>query len=247
MSKTLRLNQVIAIEKGTKTKAAKEATEAYHQLQKNDLLVGLSRKYRPKDDDGDKLPDEGSRVQVRVEDVLSRVGEVLTELFDITATKDYANSSAVADVVVDGTVLIEKAPVTYLLFLEKELVSLHTQVMKLPTLDPASEWSYDPVADCMKTPAVDTTKTKKVLKNHVKAEATDKHPAQVESFSEDVIVGYWSSIKFSGALPASRAKTLLNRVEALQKAVKIAREHANMLEVQQKNVGSAVFSYLFSK
>ena len=47
-----------------------------------------------------------------------------------------------------------------------------------------------------------TLRTKKVPRNHVKAEATEKHPAQVEVYYEDVAVGYWTTVKFSGALPA---------------------------------------------
>jgi hypothetical protein len=90
-----------------------------------------------------------------------------------------------------------------------------------------------------------TIKTKKIPRNHVKAEATEKHPAQVEVYYEDVVVGTWRTIKFSGALPASRVNELLNRVEKLQEAVKFAREEANNLEVTEPKVGAKVFQYLF--
>jgi hypothetical protein len=90
-----------------------------------------------------------------------------------------------------------------------------------------------------------TIKTKKIPRNHVKAEATDKHPAQVEVYYEDVVVGTWRTIKFSGALPASRVNELLNRVEKLQEAVKFAREEANNMEVTEQKVGAKVFQYLF--
>ena len=62
---------------------------------------------------------------------------------------------------------------------------------------------------------------------------------------EDIVVGYWKTVKFSGALPASRVKELLDRVEKLQQAVKFAREEANGIEVQDKRVGETLFSYLF--
>ena len=82
-------------------------------------------------------------------------------------------------------------------------------------------------------------------RNHVKAEATEKHPAQVEVYYEDVAVGYWTTVKFSGALPAQRVNELLERVEKLQHAVKFAREEANGTEVTDQRVGDAVFGYLF--
>lgn len=90
-----------------------------------------------------------------------------------------------------------------------------------------------------------TIRTKKVPRNHVKAEATDKHPAQVEVYYEDIAVGYWTTVKFSGALPAKRVNELLDRVEKLQRAVKFAREEANGSEVTDQRVGDVVLRYLF--
>jgi hypothetical protein len=240
-----KLNQVIAIEKSTKSKAHSELTEAHQQLQKLALLSGISRTYRPKDEDGERLPSESTRVQLRAEDVIRKTSEVLTQLFDVVATKDWANCEARADVTVDGTVILEQVPVTYLLFLEKQLVDLHTFVRKLPLLDPSETWVYDPAQNCHSTEPVETVRTKKVPRNHVKAEATEKHPAQVEVYQEDVAVGYWRTVKFSGAMPARRVAELLERVEKLQRAVKFAREEANGAEAWGPKVGEAVFNYLF--
>jgi len=92
---------------------------------------------------------------------------------------------------------------------------------------------------------VQTLKTKKVPRNHVKAEATEKHPAQVDVYYEDVTVGHWRTVKFSGALPARRINELLARVEKLQEAVKFAREEANNMEVEEQKVGASVMQYLF--
>ena len=127
----------------------------------------------------------------------------------------------------DGTVLASDIPVTYLLFLEKQLADLQTFVTKLPVLDAAETWSYDEATDAYATPPTQTTRSKKVPRNHVKAEATEKHPAQVEMYFEDVLVGYWTTVKFSGALPQARVNELRARVIKLSEAVKIAREQAN--------------------
>jgi hypothetical protein len=241
-----RLNQIIAVEKGVKSRSFQELTEAHQVLQKPALLAGISRTYRPKDEEGEQLPPESTRVQVKAEAVLRQTAEILTRLFDVTATKDWTNCTARADVVLDGQVLLKDVPVSYLLFLEKQLVDLHTFVKKLPTLDASETWVFDQSADCWATEPVQTVKTKKLPRNHVKAEATEKHPAQVEVYYEDVTVGYWRTIKFSGALPARRVNELLNRVERLQQAVKFAREEANNAEAQEQKVGEKIFQYLFS-
>lgn len=240
-----RLNQIVAIEKGVKSQSMRELTDAHQVLQKPPMLSGISRTYRPKDEEGEQLPAESTKVQIKTDEVIRRTGEILTRLFDVTATKDWANGLAKADVVVDGQTLLAQVPITYLLFLEKQLVDLHTFIKKLPVLDASETWTMDTSADTWATEPVQTSRTKKIPRNHVKAEATEHHPAQVEVYYEDVVVGFWRTVKFSGALPARRVNELAERVERLQEAVKFAREEANNLEVQDQKVGEKIFQYLF--
>lgn len=241
-----KLSQIVAIEKGVKAQADSVWTAAYHTFQKEPLLSGIARTYQPKDDAGDTLPPESTLVQIKVEDEVAKVVEAITRKFDVTLTKDTANCNAKADVVVDGVVVLAAVPVTYLLFLEKQLVGLQTFVSKLPTLDPAFKWTLDANAGAYATDPVGTTKTKKVPRNWVKAEATDKHPAQVEVYHEDIIVGTWTTTKFSGAVPADRVVELSARVAKLQQAVKFAREEANGTAVVDQAAGAAVLGYIFS-
>jgi hypothetical protein len=241
-----KLNQIIAIEKGTKSETQRVITESYHLLQKEALLNGLSRSYKPRDEDGDQLPDENQRVQVKVLDETKKFSAALTKLFDITHTKDVANCKAKANVEVDGKILLTDVPVTTLLFLEKQLVDLHTYIKKLPVLNPAEEWKFDATSNVYRTEPFKTTKTKKVLRNHVKAKATDKHPEQVDVFTEDLVIGDYSSTKFSGALPSKTVTEMLCRVESLQRAVKFAREEANSIVVDEQRCGQKIFDFVFS-
>lgn len=242
-----KLNQIVAVEKGVKSDAQRRFTDAHREVGKQPLLSGISRTYQPRDDDGDPLPPESTKVQVTCEDVLTGVSAILTRLFDVTLTKDVANCTACANVVIGGQALLTDVPVTYLLFLEKQLTDLHTFVAKLPVLDPAEDWedAVDPVSGCWKTRPVRTVRSKKVPRNHVLSEATKEHPAQVQVYHEDVPVGDWTTVKFSGALPATRVQEILERVTTLAEAVKFAREEANGTEVSDQHAGEAVFRYLF--
>ena len=242
----MKLNQVIAIEKGTKSHALQELTEAYQMLQKPALLAGISRIYRPKDEEGEQFPAEATHVQAKTEEIIYKTTNELTKLFDVVATKDWANCKAKADIIVNGTALLTGVPATYLLFLEKQLVDLHTFIKKLPILDASELWTFDVSSDTWATEPIQTIKTKKILRNHVKVEATEKHPAQVEVYYEDVLVGNWRTIKFSGALPAQRINELLDRVKLLHEAVKFAREEANSVEVSEQKVGAKILTYLFN-
>jgi hypothetical protein len=229
-----KLNQIIAIEKSVKAKAARALGDAGRELGKAPLLSGISRTYQPKDEEGEQLPPESTKVQRRVEEQLREVSAAMTRLFDVTATKDRTN--AIADV-----------PVTYLLFLEKQLAELQAFVKALPVLDAAESWTFNEAADCFATEPVRTVRTKKVPRNHVKAEATEEHPAQVDVYYEDIPVGYWTTVKFSGAAPAKRVAQLSERLEKLQIAVKFAREEANGTEVVDEQIGAKVFGYLLGE
>src|SRR6185295_19181249 len=107
------------------------------------------------------------------------------------------NCFAKADVIVDGTVVLSDVPVTTLLFLERKLVDLHTFIVKLPVLDPAERWSYSPDVGAYASAPSETIRSKKVMRNWVRAEATEKHPAQVDVYNEDVPEGTWTTVKYS--------------------------------------------------
>lgn len=241
-----KLNQIIAVEKGIKNQQNAVITELHQQLQKGSLLEGLARSYQPRDDEGEKLPGESKIVQVRADALIGQVATAWSQLIDVTMTKDEGNTMARADVVVDGQTILPQVPVTSLLFLEKQLVDLHTVIKKLPTLDPAEQWHKDEAQSCWATNPTETTRTKKIPRNHVKAAATAQHPAQVDVYMEDVIVGTWKITKYSGALPATRREQMLERVEKLQRAVKFAREQANVIECASQKGGEKIFGYVLA-
>jgi hypothetical protein len=241
---TARLSQIVNVQKGVANTVNREVTDRYHQLQRPPLLTGISRTYLPKDEDGDQLPPESTKVQVTAKDVLTENAKALTRLFDITATKDWGNCEARADVTVDGQTILAQVPATYLLFLEKQLVDIATVWRAIPLLDPAEDWIADPTTGVWRTPGAGTVRTRKVPRNHVVAEATERHPAQVQVYHEDVTAGTWTTVKFSGAIDAATKTAILTRVEKLLHAVKYAREEANATLVTDQKVGEAVFSYL---
>ncbi|MEL6898354.1 MAG: hypothetical protein AAFP90_19835, partial [Planctomycetota bacterium] len=226
-----KLNQIIAVLNGKKSQTQKSLTEVHKRLQKPTLFDGISRSYQPIDEEGEKLPPETKNIQFTASEAITQARAAMVELFDLAATQDIANCQAKADIVVDGQTLLEQVPVTYLLFLEKQLVDLRTFVNTIPVLDPAEKWSFDETADCFATEPTLSNRTKKVPRSHVLYEATDKHPAQVEMYHEDVIVGQWRTVKFSGAISAQDRNEYLHRIRRLVEAIKFAREEANGREV----------------
>lgn len=244
-----KLNQVVAVEKTVKEKVNKQTAPLFHVTKTPALFAGLSKTYEPLNAEGEQLPDDSTRVQNTVPEILDGFSKPAVQLIDTQLTKETANTEAFADVVVNGETLIVNAPVTFLLQFEKFLVQeVRGLIVALPTLDPAQDWepSDSDRAGIYKTATLKRQRTTKLEEPVVLYQATEKFPAQTQMVTKDKLVGYWNEIRFSGAVPAQRKQELLDRVDALIAAVKFAREAANNRDVENKNVGAEVFNYLFS-
>jgi hypothetical protein len=242
-----KLNQILAIEKNKKTQLHKEISELHHATQKSPLLNGHHKVFTPKEEDGESFPDDVQKVQYLHQEVIEQVCGHLAILMNVTAAKDWTNCSAKADVLVNGEPFLEGVPVPYLLFLEKELRDMYTFVEKIVELDPGEEWAFDENSGQYRSKPVATSKTKKLQKPIVLYDATTEHPAQTQLITEDVVIGHWSTTKFSGAIPRARKKELLERITLLEDAVKFAREQANGIEATEPKIGRKILDFVFKK
>lgn len=241
----VKLNQIVAVVNGKKTETKKALTDLHRKTQQADLFTGLSKTYQSIEEEGEKLPDDNKAVQANVRTCLTEAASLLTDMFDAVATQDCGNLEAKADIVVEGKIIIEDVPVTYLMFLEKQLLDVEKFVEVLPVLDVTNTWTFDENQGLYVSDVAKTVRSKKVPKHKVLYEATPTHPAQIEKWTEDVAAGVWSTKKFSGAVSQVDKTATLKKIKKLQEAVKFAREEANSIEVKQQKVGDSIFTYLF--
>lgn len=243
-----KLNQVIAIEKGVKSRTSSALTALYHAVQNAALFAGIARTFHRQSENDDALPPERKNVQIRIGDMLKTFEKALSDELDVQAHREMANQKATASIVVDGTVIAENLPAGMILGLEKRLVDVQTFVTNIPVLDSAESWTWDNNSGLYVTEAVQTRSTKKVQRPLVLYPATDKHPAQTQVISEDVTTGFWHTVKQSGAIPKPEKDALLERVEKLLIAVKEAREKANDIDAGARPaLGAPIFNYLFGR
>jgi len=249
------LHTFVALRKGVQGLKTEQLTAAHRASARPELYEGLTRTYQPKNDDGDQLPAENKHVQLNGDAALNALVQAVARDWNLMATVDRGNQFARADVMVPtGAVsttgepvyrtLLTDVPAQFLLYLTRELDDVRKYVKELPTLDPGVAWNYDEAVAANVAEPITTHRTKKVLRNHVKYEATDRHPAQVETFTEDVVDGFWTLIRRSGALPLERKTRLLQRIEALRTAVEEARQRASSVDVEDVDVARPVFDYL---
>lgn len=251
---TTTLHQILAVEKQTKSDVYAELTRLLRdaqRTQKDGPLFGQERiweaRFEPESPLYELLQDQKATVQVRAADLLTRASKILTRLFDLVATKDWANTQASADLVIDdGAVVIEDVPVTFLLFLEKQLTDLETFLKSLPTLDPAHEWTWDAGARVWRSEVNSTARTKKVRKSHVLHPGSDRHAPQVEAYTDDEITGHWMVTQLSGAMEPAVVSALVERCQTALAAVRMAREAANTRDAEQIRIGKQIFDYVLN-
>lgn len=257
-----RISQLIAVVGGVKSDVQSQLTALFASITQESLVSGISRTYRARFEETDKTPqaaalaavvgsaastrppEESTRVQATVEDTLESVEKLVTRLFDVTRTLDQANAGATADVKVDGLTLWTNVPTSHLLFVEKELAGLHEFISRLPVLDQAEVWTTEGTEQGVsKTAPVEVASTKKVPFNHVKFPGDQWHDPQIEMLSRDEVVGWKTTVRFSGALDPKRKRELLDRLTQAREAVKFAREEANSAEVIDVHEGKRFFDW----
>ena len=244
---TSQLNQIIAVEKSAREQYNTAIQSVADRINQEKFFNGLVRTYAPIDDNGESLPDEFQPVALRVSsDILPILYAGVTRLFDIVATKDFGNTTARADVVVGEKVILQDVPVPFLLFLDKELERIDGIVRGLPTLPINDNWQWSEEHNAYQSSTRQTTRTTKAMRNHVKAEATPQHPAQVEVYTEDIVTGYWSTTRLNSAISLQNRNKWRNNIATLLRAVRFARELANTEEIDNRQVGETILDYVFN-
>lgn len=243
-----KLHELLAVEPDLRGAAEKILNEhAATFTKKHGLFLGQVRTYQPADDQGEELPEEIQHLNTTVEEEMEYVRKIVARYWDAVAQKETANTEAKADIVVEDEIFLKNVPATLLLALEGKLKQLRECYQQLPTLPPTDDWKFDTDVGHFKTRPITTKRTKKIMKNHVLANATDKHPAQVQVYTEDETVGHWQTVKHCGMLPPIRKAAILERIDNLQRAVKQARRRANSCEVKPVEVADKLFSYIHGK
>ena len=139
-----KLNKVLAVERAIKPGIYKRFTGLHKAIQKIGAMDGFEKTYNAlREDDTRVFPPESKKAEFSTKEVLDEVSSSLSELFNITAARDWGNTTATGDITIDGNVLLAKVPAPYLLFLDKQLSDLLTFVSNIPELDPAIDWHRD--------------------------------------------------------------------------------------------------------
>ncbi len=237
-----KLHELLSVEPDLRKEAEKLSGEVRETLADPKRVYGMVRTFHPLLEDEDTLPDERVEMLTTVKDELSRYDEAMGKFIDSAVSKEVTNTVASATLQLGERKY--ELPATALLNLENRLAEIRKVYAAIPTLDPAEVWNYDETLEVYVADVRIAYKTRKVPKTHVAYDATKEHPAQIETYHEDIRVGERETIVHSGALTLARKRVLLGRIDDMLKAVKQARQRANDIEVTEINIADLIFGVI---
>jgi len=245
-----KLHELIAVEadlEGRSKKYKEGVLKAFRDKQA--LFMGSTRTCQMYNE-ADQMaapPDENKFMDDTVRNQLQFLIEAEIPYLNALAQKAATNQSATADIEIDGVVLISGVPATMLLTLETKLTGIREVFAAVPTLDAGHEWvpSQDKGAGVWELahPEV-AVKTAKKFQHQILVQPTDKHPAQIEKWEEQVPVGKFVKRIWSSKMTSAEKSNMLSKVDNLIVAVKQARQRANMTSVVGLEVGKVLFNYI---
>lgn len=241
-----KLSQLVYIRRGYAQATEAEWTAVYNKkFQKNELFFGLEKNHTPMEDQPQR-PKEVRQVQANVTELLQELTPKLVKLFDLAATSDLADTTAFADVMVNGEVLLPAVPIAHLLWLEKKFTGLLATFRAIPVLSAAEAWEESDSLDAgVRRTAPETVDyTRQERAHKVLVPATDRQAAVVDQWTENVKAGETVTVKYSTALPPKVKAAMVSRAVALLEGVKQAIPIANQVEVTAVSEGAPVFRYL---
>ena len=247
-----KLHELLAVDANLKGQAQKCRTELQSTLEKKRHLFAQKLvTFTPLAEGAPAETREQSDIQTTVKKEVEWLSNIIKKAVDASYAIDVANTTAKADVVLeDGTTLLKDVPATALLQLEKRVKEVSEFIHTIPTLDPAKGFEPDTSreAGIYKAREVLKSSTQKIQEPLTLSPATKEHPAQVQLVTKDVKVGTIQELEWSSLITPALKADLLERSEALFRAITQARSRANDIEVDAKShkIGKKLLEYVFS-
>jgi len=250
-----KLHQLLAVEADLEGKYKRICEESKKTFGKPAMFMGYHRKLESFSDDAPEWPEENQEMATTVHDRIKYTQGHIESYLDALAQKESTNQVAVADLVVRGTTLATAVPATFLLGLESRLKYVRGVYEALPTLQAGTEWKLAPDKGANIFAMVhpeEKLKTELTFKSQVITEAQfppagragNSIPAQFEKWQEQLPVGKFVKNVWCGMITTAEKSRLLDNIDTLIRATKMARQKANSTEVKKVQVGQAIMDFI---
>ncbi len=245
------LHQVLAVEKDLENQKKKIITETTKVLGEHYLFHGSIKTLHMFDSERSREESGQASITQITTDVMDKLTYTvpfLSNHLNCLFQKESTNAIAKANVIVDGTTLLEDVPSLMLLALEREFISYRNLFSTMPTQQAGIKWIQDESLPGKIFKTADPVKTQKIendIDYRVVVKATEQHPAQVKEVQIRTQVGEYTEIKYSGCITSAKKARIMAKLESFIQAVKIARAKANSTELAEvKTDTKAIFKWL---
>lgn len=246
-----KMHELLAVEADLQKMFLKVSAEAKETFSKrSEHFRGHDKSLKMKDDSRafeEAAAHEHKEVDSTVGDKLRYASKSAKKYFDALLQKESANQVAKADLIVEGKTLATQLPATFLLAMESRLKTLREYYAAIPTHQPGVRWIPDSAQREGVFVAADDDvreKTEKDTEFRTVASATKEHPAQVAQVQKTVVVGLFTTKKWSGMISPGEKSELLARIDTLYQAVKQARQRANQVKIESLKIGADLFDFI---
>ena len=244
-----KLHQLLAVEgdlEGTYKKVLEETKVNF--TKHPDRYFGSHQRVEFFDENTPKEADSHKKMDDTIPSKLTYTQDHIIRYLDAVLQKEQTNQDARADLIIDGVTIAKDVPATFLLGLENKLKIIRNNIYEtIPTLQPGIKWEKDETEGkdvYRRVHPEEKFRTKKIMKNHVVANATKEHPAQVQVYTEDEKVARVVTNTWCGMVSPAEKSTILGRIDKLVRGVKKARQKANTTEVVKTTIGNELFAYI---
>jgi hypothetical protein len=201
---------------------------------KRHLFEEKIKTFTSNEENAPTVTEEQSSIQTTVASELRWLADLWGKAIDTGYQIAHGNVGARADVMLDdGTVILRNVPALGLLELNTRMGEFQELLKAVPTLDPAKGFAPDEQRGkgYFKARDVRKPRTKKTQEPIVLYPHSPEHPAQTQLVPVDKVIGTIAEQEWSGLITPSRKADLLERVEAVRRAMKAALHRANATEL----------------
>jgi hypothetical protein len=250
MAREKKLHEILAVEQQLKGQAHKTRTELQHTFaNKRHLFEEKLVTFQPSAEGAAQKTEAQSFIQTSVGGELAWLAGIWAPAIDTALQVQVGNTVAKADVFLEnGVKLLADVPAAALLEMEKRCAEVQELVKTIPTLDPAKGFRPDENRQngIYVAREIEKSRTAKVQEPLQLAPATDKHPAQVQLITKDVVTGTIKELEWSALLTPAQKGDIIARAEEISRAVKQARMRANDVVIPPvQPAGKSILEYVF--
>ena len=245
-----KLHELLAVEpdlEGAYQKIIKETIQTFSK--RTDHFNGFTRTleiFHP-EEGAPEPPADHKAMDTTVYDKLMYQKDHIIRYMDAVLQKEATNQTAKANVEIDGKVVANDVPVTFLLALERFLARLRDVYSAIPTLPPGIDYDLAPDEGpniYKRRHPKKEYKTEKRIVPQILYKATEKHPAQVDKISQTFNIGMYTRQELCSMITPAEKSVLLARIDKMSRGIKMARQRANRAEVVIREMGKSIFDYI---